>query len=184
MINTESYFPDEELPTRAGLQVLRTTDPDYGLSTDEIQDRYEFIRCYLKQELEPLTQIQTKGSIRDFFVTDYLNSAFNTHDFWRTHRLFKKSNGAMDQLRSRIKELATMHSCISVPEGRHQVLKQFDNCLACTFQWDLEALAAKLHHATAAEKYRVKQQIARIQSNIFECRRIWAQYAPPEQWEP
>jgi hypothetical protein len=44
---TENWIPEEELPTCSGLVVVHKKDPNHGLSDDEIQDRLEFIRCYL-----------------------------------------------------------------------------------------------------------------------------------------
>ena len=177
MEHTENYFLDKELPTRAGLKVLRTTDPDYGLSPDVIQDRYEFIRCYLNKELEPLLQISSKETKHEFFVANYLDSAFNTHDFWQEHKTHKKGNGKMQRLRDKIKDLAIMHSCISDPEGRHQLLKRSENCLEWAFKWDLEELANKLNETPASGQYRIKRQIARIRHDINRCRQVWARYA-------
>jgi AraC-like DNA-binding protein len=48
----EDMIPEEELPVRAGIKVIRRNDPDYGLSEDEIADRNEFIRCHLAREFE------------------------------------------------------------------------------------------------------------------------------------
>ena len=50
-------IPEEELPVRANLRVIRRTDPNYGMSTDEVADRNEFIRCYLMREFEALMMI-------------------------------------------------------------------------------------------------------------------------------
>ena len=56
-----------------GCENFDTTAQYAYQSPEEIQDRYEFIRCYLMQELEPLTQIPLKGSERGFVITDYLD---------------------------------------------------------------------------------------------------------------
>ena len=47
----DSRIVEEDLPVRANLKVIRINAPDYGLTDDEIQDRNEFIRCYLLNEL-------------------------------------------------------------------------------------------------------------------------------------
>ena len=49
----EDCIPEEEWPVRAGIRVIRQSDPDYGLSDDEVADRNEFIRCYLAREFAP-----------------------------------------------------------------------------------------------------------------------------------
>ena len=59
-----TYIPEEELPARAGLRVERQSDPDYGLSEDEIADRNEFIRCYLVREFELLMMLPGKDRRR------------------------------------------------------------------------------------------------------------------------
>jgi hypothetical protein len=65
-------IPEEELPSRAGLIVIRKNDPNYGLSDEEIQDRIEFIRCYLLKEFEIILSVPRQDHTDDFFVQDYL----------------------------------------------------------------------------------------------------------------
>lgn len=57
MYKSDSWIPEEEMPARAGLKVIRKNHPDFGLTEDEIQDRNEFIRCYLMSEFESLLMI-------------------------------------------------------------------------------------------------------------------------------
>ena len=90
-------IPEEEFPARVGLRVERKSDPDYGLSEDEIADRNEFIRCYLVREFELLMMIPAKTEGDEFFipdchVTDDAYSAFNTVDFQQSIKPFDKYN--------------------------------------------------------------------------------------------
>ena len=84
-------IPEEELPPRAGLIVVRENDPNFGLSDTEIQDRIEFIRCYLLKDFEAILLVPKQDQSDDFFVQDYLvmdgcYSAFNTVDYQNTIR--------------------------------------------------------------------------------------------------
>ena len=81
MNDIDKWIPQEQVPTRAGLKVIRTNHPNYGLSQDEIQDRNEFIRCHLLKEFEVLLMIPQQETENDFFISDYStensDSAFN-----------------------------------------------------------------------------------------------------------
>jgi hypothetical protein len=66
-------IPAEELPARAGIRVERLSDPDYGLSEDEIADRNEFIRCYLVREFELLMMLPGNEEGTDFFIPGNVN---------------------------------------------------------------------------------------------------------------
>ena len=61
-------IPEEELPSRAGLIVVRENDPNYGFSDTEIQHRIEFIRCYLLQVFEAILIVPKQDHSDDFFV--------------------------------------------------------------------------------------------------------------------
>ena len=65
----DSWIAEEELPPRAGLKVIRRNDLNYGLTEDEIQDRNEFIRCYLLSYHELLTMIPQQKPVRVYFLT-------------------------------------------------------------------------------------------------------------------
>ena len=66
----DTWIVEEELPVRSSLKVIRMTDPDYGLTEDEIMDRNEFIRCYLMQDFDLLIQIPNPEYEHDFFIDD------------------------------------------------------------------------------------------------------------------
>ena len=100
--------------------VVRKNDPDYGFSDDEIQDRIEFIRCYLLNDYQVLLMIPRQDYEDDFFVQDCLvmddnYSAFNTVDFKNTLRPLNKYGYAIKKIMEHVKDLAIMHSCISHP---------------------------------------------------------------------
>ena len=66
MKQINNWIPEEELPARAGLKVIRKNHPDYGLCADEIADRNEFIRCHLLREFELLLMIPIQDNEGDF----------------------------------------------------------------------------------------------------------------------
>lgn len=182
----ESFFPDEQLPPRPGLKVIHKNDPDFGLTDDEIQDRYEFIRCYLMKDFEVLFLIPRPDFKDDFFVAE-LNvtqqgySAFNTHDFQNLHWPFNKYKYAMKKILERVKDLAIMHSCISRADDRRQVYERFQALLQRGFIDQVEDLARRLHLEESAARIRqIKRKISRLKVETFKCIAVWERYAPPD----
>ena len=182
----ESYFPDEQLPPSPALKVIHINDPDYGQTEDEIQDRYEFIRCYLLSEFESLMLIPKQDLNNDFFIADvdvYHDdySAFNTHDFQKLRRKFRRYNYAMQKILERVKDLAIMHSCITQPENQRAVYEQFKSFMAFQFTNEVEELARQLHSdITYYERSKIKRRIQSLSRNIRKCKKVWERYAPPD----
>ena len=127
----DSWIVEEDLPVKHGLKVIRRNDPDCGFTDDEISDRNEFIRCYLLKEHEALMQIAEQDDGRDFFVSDFEESAFNTVDFWRTlpKNSFRKYAYRIQKIMEQVKDLAIMHSSISSEEGRQNTHKRYQALL-------------------------------------------------------
>ena len=84
-MNRDIWIDDDELPTRASLKVIRLNDPDYGMTQDEIDNRNEFIKCYIQRDFEALLMIPVEKIERDFFIDNWEESAFNTEDFYRLY---------------------------------------------------------------------------------------------------
>lgn len=180
----EERIPDEELPVRAGIRVIRRSDPDYGLSEDEIADRYEFIRCYLAREYEVLMMLpaDTGGNdffLADFYVTDAAYSAFNTIDFQRNMKTFDKYGYSMKKIMGRVNDLAILHSAISHDEGRENTRRRFKALVELEFRERLFRYIDQFKAArTDDRKASLKQKIGEMNRRIFECKRIWEQCAP------
>jgi hypothetical protein len=181
-------IPEEEFPPRAGLVVVRETDPNLGLCDTEIQDRIEFIRCYLLKDFEVILLVPRQDATDDFFVQDYLvmdgcYSAFNTVDFQNTMRPYNKYGYAMKKIMERVKDLAVMHSCISQPEHRKEVYRRFKSFVARKFGYQIEEFAMQHHlEGSAQRRYSLKRKIAQLEQKIRQCQKIWEQYAPPD-WD-
>lgn len=186
----DSWIAEEELPVGASLKVIRKSDPDYGLTDEEIQDRNEFIRCYLMQEHELLAGIPEQNAQDDFFIGDYVvtdaeYSAFNTIDFQRLLRPFNKYAYAMKKVMERVKDLAIMHSSISYPEGRQEIHRRYEAFVDRKFRYRLWALTNRYRREADEERRcSMKEKTAELNRRILDCKRIWARYAPPENWDP
>ena len=71
MKQVEGWIDIEELPVRADLKVVNIKDPNYGMTQDEIDDRNEFIKCYILSGFETLMTIPQQKFESDFFTEDW-----------------------------------------------------------------------------------------------------------------
>ena len=180
----------ECLPVRAGLKVLRKSDPDFGLSDDEVQDRYEFIRCYLLSEHESIVMVTKPEPATDFWPYDFDEfgndvSVFNTMDFHRLYAdSFDKYAYRVKKIMERVKDLAIMHSSISSAEGRENTRKRFEDLVQNEFGDKLLGLVRQYRQARCVQRrFELKKKVAVINRKILECKEIWERYAPPESWD-
>ena len=180
----DTWIPEEELPVRAGLKVIRIDDPNYGLTEYEIQDRNEFIRCYLMKGFKLLTLIPKQLSESDFFIVDcnVLDeeySAFNTHDFQGLLRPFSKYGYAMKKIMERVKDLAILHSSISSQEGRSNTHRRYEHLVEQEFRGRLMALIDQYRWTDDEDRrFPLKGKIGEVSRRILECKNIWEQFAP------
>ena len=183
------WIEESDLPVRADLTVIGTEDPDLDLTVDEVQDRNEFIRCYLLVDYEPIILIPRDISDTDFFdmecdVMSHGDSAFNTHDFQKGLPAFNKYSYAMKKIMERVKDLALLHSSISSSEGRTATLHRYEAFVNHEFRDQLLSCIDQHKNTEDPEqKYRIKQRIAKLNVRILECKRIWERYAPIESWD-
>ena len=180
----ESSIPEEELPVRAGIKVIRRSTADFGLSEDEIADRNEFIRCYLMREFEMLMMLPGSEQDSDFFipdchVTDEAYSAFNTVDFQKTLRPFDRYGYAMQKILDRVQDLAILHSAISYEEGRENIQRRFHSLVENEFRERL-LRCVEWYEAARSDDRRayLKKKIGEFNRRIIECKKIWERYAP------
>jgi hypothetical protein len=180
------WIDEEDLPAPAGLRIIRRSDPDYGLSEDEVIDRNEFIRCEFLKEHALLMQIPKQDEKDNFFIHDFEESAFNTIDFYRTHprKDFNKYGHRVKKILEQVEDLAIMHSSISFQEGRDNTAGRYEALVDSEFRDELLMLAAYYHRTVGEEaKRRLKRRVAELNRRILDCRKIWDQLAPPEKWE-
>jgi len=186
---TENFIPKEELPPRAGLVVIKKNNPNFGLSEDEIQDRLEFIRCYLFKDFEVLMMIPKQDPASDFFIHDHTvddseYNAFNTHDYQRQIRPFSKYGYAVKKIMKKIKDMAIIHSCISDPSIRELEKERYENIVDFEFRSRISDYAEKYNNSWSEERrFWLKHKIAELNRRIMESKRVWERYAPPENWD-
>ena len=186
---SENFIAAEELPKSAALKIVKVKDPDYGYSEDEIQDRYEFIRCYLLKDYELLLTIPKQYPGTDFFIHDcdvfeHQYSSFNTYDFQSRMRPFNKYAYAMKMILERVKDLAILHSCCSCSEDRASVQCRFEAYLDYHFRGKLICLIEQYKRTMQSDRRQwIKQKIGELNRRILDCKRIWERYAPPESWD-
>jgi hypothetical protein len=190
MKTAENWIPDEQLPPSAGLKVVCKNSQDFGLSQDEIQDRNEFIRCYLLKDFELLMIIPKQDTTNDFFITDCgvfdaKYSAFNTNDFQKQMRPFNVEGYKMKTIMERVKDLAIMHSCTSEPKNQQLVFERFISFMNFEFINQVEELAKQLHtDLSCTEQIKIRSEIEALSRKIGRCKRVWERYAPAENWDP
>ncbi|CAB1062141.1 hypothetical protein D1BOALGB6SA_6917 [Olavius sp. associated proteobacterium Delta 1] len=179
-IHVDRCIEEEDLPVRASLKVIRKNDPDYGLTADEINDRNEFIRCYMLSELGPLLLIPEENDKEDFIIEDYYESAFNTNDFYRLHKP-KPYNGyhyRLKQIFEKVKDLAIMHSCISHQEGKHNTRQRYKSLVDNEFRDEAAILLDTLKkYPQWVDRKKLAIRLAKLNSNIKKCSEIWKAYA-------
>ena len=185
----DSRFVEDELPVAPNIKVIKKNDPNHGLSEDEIQDRMEFIRCYMMQDFESLMMIPKQTTEDDFFIVDCTvdddeYSAFNTHNFQNEQPPFNRYHYVMKQIMERVKDLAIIHSCISAPEDREMVYQRFKSYMALEFVDEVEELAWQLHETESYhQQSQIRRRIEKVAREIRKCMKIWERYAPPENWD-
>ena len=177
-------IPEEELPVRANMRVIRRNDPNYGMSDDDVADRNEFIRCYLMREFESLMMIDSDEHDDSFYVPDYTvsddgYSAFNTVDFQRTLEPFDAYGYAMGKIMERVMNLAILHSALTGDEGRQNTLRRFNSLIEYEFRERLLGCVDRFQIArTDQQKESLKKKIGELNRRIIECRKIWERHAP------
>ena len=178
-----NYIPEEELPVRAGMRVIRQSGPDYGMSEDEVADRNEFIRCHLARELELLMMIPSPEQEENFFIPDFHvgaenYSAFNTHDFQRTMAPFDKYGYAMKKIMERVADIAILYSVMTRNEGRDNTARRFNALIDYEFREPLFSCVDRYKAAkTDEQRQRFKQKIGELNRRILEAKRTWEQFA-------
>ncbi len=180
----DRWMEEETHPKVRRISIVRKSSPWYGMSEEEIEDRREFIRCYLMKDFELVLLVPVKPRENDFWFSSYqefMESAFNTYDFQRMQRPFDKYGYRIRKVMEQIKDLALLHSCISQPEGRKNVQARFEALVENEFRDQLLSMVGR-YRGTFDEERRLelRRKIAKLSGHILECERIWGKYSP---WE-
>jgi hypothetical protein len=180
----DRWMEEETHPNAGRITVIRKSNPWYGMSEEEIEDRREFIRCYLLKEFELVLLIPVQPKDNDFWFAsheEFMESAFNTWDFQRMQRPFDKYGYRVKKVMEQGKDLAILHSCISQPEGRKNIQGRFDALVNREFRDQLLSMVDRYKRVFDEERrFELRRKIARLSRYILECQRIWERFSP---WE-
>jgi hypothetical protein len=159
-------------------------DPWYGMNEEEVDDRKEFIRCYLLKDFELILLIPIQPQENDFWTSthqDFLESAFNTWDFQRDRKPFSKYAYCIRKILEQVRDLAIYHSSTSQPEGKANIQRRYENFVQNEFRDRLLALVERHQRARDEEqRYEIRKKIAELNRRIIQCQKIWKDYA---HWE-
>jgi len=180
----DTWVDEESLPVTPTLKVIRVKDPWYGMSEEEVEDRKEFIRCYINKDFELLLQIPIQPSENDFWFSSHqelMESAFNTWDFQRGRKPFDKCGYRIKKIMEEVKDLAILHSSITSPDGRTNIYRRYENLVENEFRGRLMYWVEQYKRVAEEERRpQVRRRIAELNRRILQCQKVWEEYA---HWE-
>jgi len=179
---TVSKWVEEESQHRTlALKVIRQNDPWQGMTEEEIEDRREYIRCYLLKDVELLLMIPIQPRENDFWFSshqEFIESPFNTHDFQRNRKPFDKYGYRIKKVLEQIKDLAILHSCISQSEGRDNIDKRYKSIVENEFRVPILDLVYRLNKVTdRGKRLEMIQKIVKLNYGIIDSKTIWQKYS-------
>ena len=92
-IHVDRWIEEDDLPVRASLKVIHRNDPDYEMTEDEIEDRKEFIRCYILKDFATLLMIPVQKFGSEFCITYPFNVSEKI--LFTLFNFYNKSNGTI-----------------------------------------------------------------------------------------
>ena len=176
-----NWIDENELPVRADLQVVKINDPDYTMTQDEIEDRNEYIRCYILSGFEALLTIPVNKYESDFFIENWEESAFNTEDYYRMYPNtgFNRYSFRIKKILQEVEHLAILYSCISDNQGRQRTFNRYKRLVDKEFRNKALFLAGKCGIKNDSEEtLELKEKISELNKRILQCKKKWEQYAP------
>jgi hypothetical protein len=180
----DRWVEEESHQRTLALKVIRQNDPWRDMPEEEIEDRREFIRCYINKDFELLLSIPIQPQENDFWFSSYeefMESAFNTYDFQKDRKPLDKYGYRIKKVLEQIKDLAILHSCISQPEGRNNIQKRYKSIVENEFRSPILNLVERLNKVTDKEKrLEIIQKIVKLNQRIFDSKKIWERYSPYE----
>jgi hypothetical protein len=176
-----NWIDENELPVRADLQVVKINDPDYTMTQDEIEDRNEYIRCYILSGFEALLTIPVNKYESDFFIENWEESAFNTEDYYRMYPNmgFNRYSFRIKKILQEVEHLAILYSCISDNQGRQRTFNRYKTLVDKEFRNKALFLIGKYRITNdSEERLALREKISEMNKRILQCKKIWEQYAP------
>ena len=181
----DKWIEEENRQGTLAFKIVRQNDPWQDMPEEEIEDRREFIRCYLLRDMETLLMIPIQPRENDFWFgshQDFMESAFNTNDFQKDKRPFDKYAYRVKKVLEHIKDMAILHSCISQQEGRNHIYKRYQSIIESEFRSPLLNLVERLNKATDKEKrVEIFHRILEIHRRIYQSKLVWEKFSPYEE---
>lgn len=182
-----------DVPESAALKAVRSSPwRGYGegvrefmdYSDEEVGECWEFIRWFLQQEWKPLLEVPAGSAGFEFWFDSYeefLESAFNTHDFQKDRKPFDKYAYRVRKVLEQVEDLALLHSCISEERGRVNVRRRFESLVECEFRQPL-LRAAEMFRACCdpLRRFDLKRRVGRLNGLVLECEGLWRALSPPD----
>ena len=177
----DTWIEEESLPVTPNLKVIRRNDPWYGMSQEEVEDRKEFIRCYINRGFELLLQIPAEQQTNDFWFSshqEFMESAFNTWDFQRDRKPFDKYGYRIKKIMEEVRDLAILHSSVSRPEGKANIQRRYENLVENEFRGRLMYWVEQYRRLADEERrFQVRRRIAELNRRILQCQKVWEEFA-------
>lgn len=181
---TVTRWVEEESYRGPVLPVTSKNNPWFGMSEEEVDDRMEFIRCYINKDFELLLQIPTEPVQNDFWSSnhpEFMESAFNTYDYQKDQKPFNKYAYRIKKIMEEVRDLALLHSSISQSEGRANIQRKCENLVENEFRDRLLSLVERYQRLMDEEKRTLmRRKIAELNRRILQCQKMWEEYA---YWE-
>ena len=181
----DQWIEKESYQNTLALRVIRQNDPWQDMPEEEVEDRREFIRCYLLRDMEILLMIPIQPRENDFWFAnhqEFMESAFNTYDFQKDRIPFDKYSYRLKKVLEQIKDMAILHSCISQQEGRNNIHKRYQSIVENEFRRPLLNLLDSLNKATDKEKrLEIFHRILEIHKRIHQSKLVWEKLSPYEE---
>ncbi len=172
----DTWIAECELPGRADIKPIRQFD-DIRPSESEAEAYWDFISWFLGRDYE-LLKLIPKPVERDFWISEFEDSAFNTVDFQRNKPRFNKYHFKLKMIYERVKDLAITYSCLSNNEGKRSILNRYRNLVETEFRVRAVMLADYFkRHSGIVDKCKCLERIAHLNQKIKKCNEIWREFA-------
>ena len=180
----QHWILEQDLPSKSSLRPIKKFDGLYPESEEERQAYWDFIHWAMNKDHAVLLNIPKQHNESDFWQHDLDESgtdvsAFNTVDFERSHNYsFDRYAYKIKKIHEKVKDLALLHSCITLDEGKTNIRQRFIAIVENEFKDEaLMVLETYKKYPHLIKKEKAFERIVKLNSNIRRCKDIWQKYA-------
>ncbi|MDZ7760056.1 MAG: hypothetical protein U5L00_07365 [Desulfovermiculus sp.] len=177
------WIDEEELPSRPGLKVLRSSashfDPCEGMDEDDREAYWEFISWFISREHLALLSLPVPVAVgfTPIEPNDAISFPFGSMDFERKSS-FKAYSWRLKMIFDRVKDLAETHSCISQEQGKRNIFRRYQELVEREFRDKaLQLLETYTKYPQWTDKDKVFKRIQEYNAHIGKCKAIWRDFA-------